>query len=155
MATTTRIEVRGLKALQARMEELSVQVQVKIAGQATGAAARVVKKRAVQLAPVAPEPYLFEGDLIQPANIGRNIVAKKVRRTEHTAEHVVAVRGKKKYGYASRVGALQEFGTVKQAPQPFMRPAFDETHQAAIEAMKKALTRGIERAAKGQKQGAA
>jgi HK97 gp10 family phage protein len=144
-----RIEVKGLAELGARLDLLSVSMQVKIAGQATGAAARVVKRRAVQLAPVAPEPYVVLGDLIQPENIGRNIVAKKIRLTEHTAEHIVTVRGKKKYGYASRIGSLQEFGTVKQAAQPFLRPAFDQEIGAAITAMKKALVRGIERAAKG------
>lgn len=149
MATT--IKVTGLRELQARLDLLKTEVQLKLAARATAAAAAVVKKSAKQRAPVADEPYEFEGVLVQPGNIARNIISKRLRNTSHTAEHIVAVRGKKKYGYASRVGALQEFGTVKQSPQPFLRPAFEANLGKAIDAMKKNLAAGIAKAAKGGK----
>jgi HK97 gp10 family phage protein len=38
-----------------------------------------------------------------------------------------------------------EFGTARQAPQPFLRPALDEAGQAAVDKMIENLGAGIER----------
>lgn len=43
-----------------------------------------------------------------------------------------------------------EFGTVKMSARPFMRPAFDQNKERAVEVMKATLARGIERAAKAK-----
>lgn len=41
-----------------------------------------------------------------------------------------------------------EFGTSKMAARPFMRPAFEKSASAAIDAVKAGLEKAIERAAK-------
>lgn len=148
MVTRTRTEVKGLRELGEALKALGDDVGLKIARAATASAANVIKKRAKQLAPIAPEPYTIEGVLVQPGNIGKNIVTKRVKRgeTNLTSEHVVAVRGKAKYGYASRVGSLQEFGTVNHPAQPFLRPAFDQEKGAAVTAMVDRLQKRIDRA---------
>lgn len=45
-------------------------------------------------------------------------------------------------------GGFEEFGTVKEAARPFMRPAFDRAGQSVIESLGKELGTGVERAAK-------
>lgn len=148
-----RVQVKGLKELQARMLALSADMQKRLATRATGAGASVIRKRAKQLAPIADEPYTIEGVRVEPGNIPKNIVSKKLPKsqTDLTSEHIVTVRGKAKHGYASRVGALQEFGTVNHPPQPFLRPAFDQEKGFAVAAIKQRLADGIDRVAKGGK----
>ena len=116
----------------------------------TSAAAGIVRKDAIARAPEHDEPHSVDGVLVQPGNLKRNIVRKKVAksRTTLTSEHIVTVRGKKKDGYAARYGRLQEFGTVHHAPQPFLRPAFDNNRMRAVDEMKRVGQRRIEAAAK-------
>lgn len=149
----TRIEIKGLRELGEAMKALGDDIGLKIARSATNAGAQVIKRRAKELAPVAPEPYEIEGVVVQPGNIGKNIVVKRLKRnqTQLTSEHVVTVRGKAKYGYASRVGALQEFGTVHHPAQPFMRPAFEQEKGFAVQKMRETLKRRIDKAQKGGK----
>lgn len=157
MSTTVKVE--GLRELGARFKTLSEDIQKKTARAATNAGAQIIKRRAKELAPIAPAPYIVDdgtegGQLVQPGNIPKNIVVKRVppSQTTLTSEHVVAVRGKRKDGYANRIGVLQEFGTVKQAPQPFMRPAFDQEKGFAVAAIKQKLRERIEKEERGGKK---
>ena len=43
-------------------------------------------------------------------------------------------------------GVVAEFGSVKQAPHPFMRPAFDANKQTAFNKLKDALAEEIDKA---------
>jgi len=150
MATTTRVRVEGLKELQAELRKLGDDMTKKIARSATNAGAQVIRKRAKELAPIADEDYVVEGTPVKRGNLPKQIVVKRVKPSETplTSAHVVTVRGKKKYGYASRIGSLQEFGTVKMSPQPFMRPAFDQEKGFAVAAMKKKIADRIAKAGK-------
>lgn len=147
---TVTMKVDGLRALGERMQKLSRETSLKIARSATNAAAQVVKKSAIRKAPESTEAHMLEGVLVQPGNLKKNIVVKRVNpsKTALTSEHLVTVRGKKKDGYAARYGRLQEFGTVKQSPHPFLQPALAENIPTAIEAMKKIMGRRIEAAAR-------
>jgi len=148
MADAVTIKLKGFRELGERMKSLSQDMNLKIARAATGAAANVIKKRAVRKAPVAAEDYVVEGLKVQRGNLPKNIIAKRVKpsETELTSEHIVTVRGKRKNGYASRIGALQEYGTVKMQAQPFMRPALDEGGPEAIEAMRKRIEARLKKA---------
>jgi HK97 gp10 family phage protein len=150
MAGPVKLKVDGLPALGAAFKTLTRDVQDKVARAATNAGTQVFKKRIAQLAPVAPEPYKIEGLIVQPKNIQRNVVVKRLKPSETpaTSEHIVVVRGKRKYGYASRVATLQEFGTVKQPAQPFFRPGAAEAAQPAVDALKKRFKTRIEKAIK-------
>ena len=141
-------KVSGLKELGERMRGLSVEMNTKIARAATAAAAGVIRKRARANAPIADEDYVVEGTPVSKGNLPKQIVTKRRKDSETalTSEHVVTVRGKRKYGYASRIGVLQEFGTVKMAAQPFLRLAFDQGKEEAADAMKKRIAARIEKA---------
>lgn len=143
-----RYEVTGIRELGEAFRTLGKKVQNNIARATTNAGAQVFKKRIAELAPVAPEPYKIEGVVVQPGNLKRNVVTKHLKKsqTSATSEHLVLMRGKKEHGYASRVGALQEFGTVKQQPQPFFRPGAEQAVEPAIDAMTKRFKQRIDKA---------
>ncbi|ABX34281.1 phage protein, HK97 gp10 family [Delftia acidovorans SPH-1] len=152
MAETWK-KVEGLSALAKRMEALGDDMTRKTSVSATGAGARVIRNLAKQKAPIAPADYEVEGQKVPRGNLPKQIVVKQVPKSKRrlTSEHVVAVRGKRKDGYANRVGQLQEFGTVKQDPNPFMRPAFDEGKGPALDVIVKTLKRRVAKAEKGGK----
>ena len=151
MASSITIKVDGLQQLGERMAKLSADMSTKIARAATGAAAGIVKKEAARRAPVAKEAYVVrqnEGDkgvLVQPKNLGKNVIMKKVK-SNLTSEHIVTLRAKRKDGYARRIGTLQEYGTANMPAQPFLRPAFDENTQKAIDAMKDRIEKRLTKA---------
>jgi HK97 gp10 family phage protein len=155
MSAKTTVKVEGLRALGEAMRGLSADVNLKISRAAIQAGAKIIKDLAIAKAPIAPEAYTVrrnkadkEGVKVEPRNIQKNIVTKRVKNSSLTAETVIAIRGKRKNGYASRVATLQEFGTVKMAAQPFMRPAFEEGKMPAVEAVKRRLTTRIAKAVK-------
>lgn len=146
----TVVRVEGLRELGEAMRALGKEVATKVATSMTSAAAGMVRKDAVSRAPEHDEPHTVDGVEVQPGNLKRNIVRKKVSKskTRLTSEHIVTVRGKRKDGYAARYGRLQEFGTVHHVPQPFLRPAFDNNRMRAVEEMKRVGKRRIEAAAR-------
>lgn len=143
------IRVEGLREIGEAMRLLSGDMATRVAGQATGAGAQVIKKRAIRKAPESEEPHKLEGVVVNPGNLKKNIVAKKVSKKDLgdlTAAHIVTVRGKRKDGYAARYGRLQEFGTVHHPAHPFLRPAFDEGKTEAVEAIVKRLRKRVQKA---------
>lgn len=153
MMASTRVEMLGLKELGAAMSLLSSDIAKKISFAGVLAGAAIIKKSAQAKAPIAEKAYMArqksgdKGVLVQPANIARNIVNKRIK-SNLTAEYIVTVRGKRQHGYAARVARLQEFGTVKQSPQPFLRPAFDADKERAAQAIKDRLEKRITKANK-------
>lgn len=154
MAKST-VQVKGLRELGMAMRGLSAEVNQKISRAAVQAGAKVIKDLAIRKAPIAGAPYIVrknkqdkQGVLVQPGNIPKNIVTKRVKDSRMTAETVIAVRGKRKDGYASRIASLKEFGTVKMPAEPFMRPAFDEGKVPAVNAVKNRLRTRIAKAVK-------
>lgn len=167
------VKIKGLRQLGEAMSKLSADVAKKAGHAAVSAGATVIKKAAKANAPVAPEAYEVEGNLrtkvkvgkrtkrvkstttvlVQPGNIGRQIITKRLRtsQTRLTSEYIVAVRGKAEHGFASRIASLQEFGTVKMRAQPFLRPAFEDNQRAAVDAIKERLAKRIDAANKGKK----
>jgi HK97 gp10 family phage protein len=153
---TTRVSMTGLRELGEAMTQLSADIAKKIAFAGVLAGAGVVKKSAQQKAHVADAAYLVQqkaGDkafLVQPANIARKLATKRVK-SGLTAEYVVFVKGKRKDGFAGRAARLMEFGTVKQAAKPFLRPAFEATKEQAANAIKERLSKRIDKANKTKK----
>lgn len=146
MADTVSFRVSGIEDLQNRFLALAEDMQKKAASSATLAAAKLVKAKAIQNAPRYEKPHTLNGVVVQPGNLKRNIVAKKVRDDKSlTSQHIVTVRGKAKYGFAARYGRLVEFGTVKMAPEPYLRPALLSEKNRAADAMADKLRERIEK----------
>ena len=143
----SRIEVKGLRELGERMKSLSYDVNRKTARAATNAGAQVIKKLAIQKAPVS-DPSVTPN--IPPGQLKKNIVVRYNRKSGLTSEHIVTVRSKGKgvIGQPYRVGVFQEFGTVHHGKHAFLQPAFDQGKVAAVEAIKKRLQVRIDKAEK-------
>lgn len=154
MATVENIQLTGFRELEERLKALALDFKEgsKIARATTNAGAQVIKKLAIQKAPLSPPE--ITPDTPPGGTLKKNIIVKYVRKSKRFAsEHSVTVRrGKGKLRVDPyQVGRFQEFGTVKQGPQPYLRPALDQGKTAAIEAMKKRLTMRIEKAERGGK----
>ena len=147
MADSITVKVEGLQQLGERMRNLAEAVNKRIAQKAINAGAQVIKKQAIANAPQYPKQHKNEyGQEVPPGTLKRNIVVKKVTRTNLTAEAIVTVRGKRKDFYAARYGRIVEYGSVKMAPEPFMRPAFEQEKGFAVGRIKQILTAEIEKA---------
>lgn len=145
MANPTTVQVKGLQDLGRRLTALQSTVANKIGQKATGAGARVIRDKAKAKAPIAPQDYTVEGVLVKRGNLPKKIAIKAVPKSKRSmeAETLVYVRGKRKDGYANRIGQLQEFGTVKMEANPFMRPAFVEGKEDAVQAIKETLEKEL------------
>ena len=153
MMASVRVEMLGLKELGNAISLLSSDIAKKIAFAGVLAGASVIKKQAAKTAHVAEQSYIArqnnkdKGVLVQPGNIGKNVINKRIK-SELTAEYIVTVRGQRKDGYAARMARFIEFGTVKQAAQPFLRPAFESEKERAAQAIKDRLEKRILKANK-------
>jgi len=155
MATTVRVEVKGLRELGERLKALGLDFKQnsKIARAATNAGAQVIKKLAIKNAKAINrnnEPDT-DGEFLAD-NI---VVGRRKRIGRLTSQHAVTLRhkGAIKHKRASgdnpyQVGVLNEFGTVKMSAVPFMRPAFEQGKNAAQEKIVAVLRKRIEKAEK-------
>lgn len=154
MPDAIRFEVKGLRELGLAFQGLDDAVQRKVAGQATGAAARVVK--------AADKQNLQRSPSIDTGLVEKNVIIKKLGKRQAgdlTAAHIVT---EKKTPYPSdnakgsrntrRSAGYLEFGTVKMPAEPHLRPALQNNVSQAINAMKDKLAKGIAaQARKGNK----
>lgn len=139
------VQVQGLKELGERMRRLSADMAGKVARQATAAGAGVARKNIRARAPK------------DTGNLQAAIVMKRVRNTNLTEEYIVAPRkGKRRDVRAAKAGTgklgkdayyahMVEFGTVKMAAQPFVRPGFEESVQPATQAIAKRLKQRLDK----------
>lgn len=138
MASTIRIEFKGLSQLGANLRELgSDKVIGKIGGQMTGAAARIVKAADKQnIARTTNETGLVE----------KNVIIKKLGKRQAeglTAAHIVTVKkvlyptnNKQGKRTTRRSASHLEFGTVNMPAEPHLGPALSNNITRALEAMR-------------------
>lgn len=152
MARTVKIQVEGLKELGERLQKLDKDMAGRVVRAATAAAANVVKKAAIQNAPISSEPHQLgrrKDQIAQPGNLRKNIIIRRLPPAQRTSteEYIVTIRaGSGKVPKDAFYGKFVEFGTVKMAPRPFLRPAIDNNVQAAIDAMKERIVKRLEKA---------
>lgn len=120
MAKTT-VTVSGLADLERRLTSLSADMGGKIARAAAMAGGRVIQKEAQRLAPKLT------------GSGKKSIVVKREKRTQLAAEVAIGWNKPKKKGDPDAwYMRLVELGTVKMAPRPHIRPAFDSKKEAAV-----------------------
>jgi HK97 gp10 family phage protein len=144
----SRVEVKGLKELGEALRHLGATAP-KICYQASGAAARVVKKAAE--AKVRSNPSIETGSLLQ------SIIVKRMPKSQIaplTAAHIVTPRHRrsrkktKQKQFNAPHAIFIEYGTVNMSAEPVMGPAIANTTSQSLTVMKEALGRGIAREAK-------
>ena len=125
--------ITGGRELAARLNELGEDIRKKVIRSAVTAAAQVVKKRAKEIAKT--KGIEDTGALI------RNIAGKveKQRSPDYVQINIGVRHGKPKKGAKNQDDPWywwqHEFGNSKKAARPFIRPAFEESKERALEVM--------------------
>lgn len=148
------VKVEGLAELRKALEELPKEIQGRPLRSAVSAAAGLIRDKAKQAAPVG-----------ETGNLKSAIYRYRSRRNSATGKETFFVgirQGKAQYKDTAinrrkgRVGKkyntqgeayywrFLEFGTAKMQKKPFLRPAFDENKEAAVELMKQRMRRAID-----------
>lgn len=136
------VRVHGLKELDKALGELP---------KSTGKAVlrRVLRKNAEPVAEAArPLTRVKEGDLRASIGVGTKLTRRQsklhrrlFRNDKASAEMFVGAGGLPQ-------AITEEFGTIDQAPHPFMRPAWDAQKHRVLDGIKNDLWTEIDRAAK-------
>lgn len=144
-----KAHVEGLDVLRRALLELPKELHKGPLRAAVSAAAKVVQDQAIVNAPE------------QSGTLKRAIYRTRSNEASSSVQEsfIVGVRQGKKFQSRRRKSGVMsanrdafywrflEFGTVKMAAKPFLRPAFDETKWRAVEAMRLRLAAAIQRAA--------
>jgi HK97 gp10 family phage protein len=144
--------IKGLSELSAALKELPNRIARNALRQSVARGAVVIRDEAKTRAPVSTTPPA-PGDPL-PGTLKRSIVIKhdKDRSSLTSQTYVVAVRHGKKYRNQGKKGNRSqdayywrwvEFGTVKMAARPFMRPAFEAQKEAAVQEITRVLAERI------------
>ena len=133
----TRLE--GFKELEAALSQLPKATQ-------RNTLQRVLKKAATPtLDRMAGGAPVDTGDLQQSVMMGPSskLTGRQKRDAKREGKHFAEIH----VGTSNPAGQFQEFGTFKDAPQPFATPAWEETKDRALETIKSDLGAEIEKSA--------
>jgi HK97 gp10 family phage protein len=139
------VKVEGLKELEAALEELGERARRTVGRNALKAGGEITARRARQLAPKD------EGHLIESID-----VSGKLAKSQRAAHKKDAADIEQFVGPGTHPQAIaQEFGTVTNDRQPFMRPAWDATKDQVLERIGDELWIGLQKAQKNAARKAA
>jgi HK97 gp10 family phage protein len=136
--------VSGLRELSAALQELPRRIARNVLRGAVAAAAAVIRDEARLRAPVSTGPVATGAPL--PGTLKRAIYQKWIRERSNDTQQTffVGVRQGKRYRHLGKHGDRSqdayywrfiEFGTVKMAAHPFLRPAFETKRHEAVTAL--------------------
>jgi HK97 gp10 family phage protein len=155
MANSEVVQVQGLDQLSRALKELPDRVARNGLRASVYAGAKVIRDEARLKAPVAIAA--LGPDQPPPGTLKRSVIMKQIPELSGKSRQTffVTVRHGKKYRKQGKKGNLSqdawywrfvEFGTVKMAARPFLRPAFDLRKNDALDAIKTRLAERIEQA---------
>lgn len=153
-----KVQVKGLRELGVAFKAMSDDMVTKTSRAMVNAAAQVVRKAAIAAAPQAAEPHRWgrSKTVVAPGTLKRNIIIKRLRPsdTSLTQEYIIGVRhGSGKPDRDAFYWLFVEFGTVKMAARPFLRPALANNKQQASDQMVAVGRRRIAQAAARLRKG--
>jgi HK97 gp10 family phage protein len=165
--TDTEVRIAGLKELLEGLQQLPEQLEKKAIYAALGGAARLVRDKAIDLAPEADGSHpMVQTGRRKPGTIKRAIRASrsKINKGQRGMYEMIIrvkplkqkIRNKFKQttGRAGKDNPNDpyywwwvEFGTSKMPAKPFLRPAFSLTKQEQLEIMRKRMASSLKRIA--------
>ena len=141
------LRLQGFREMAEKMRQMGPKLARKHLRRGPAAAAAMIRDVARMLAPH------------DTGEMKKDILVKRARdrRGEMSATYELFVRSGKKSRMSGRsrnvdkdsfYWRFQEFGTSKQAAQPFMRPAFDAEKEEAVRIIGEVLENGIQEVAR-------
>jgi HK97 gp10 family phage protein len=161
MANFETIHVQGLDQLARALKELPQRVARGGLRAAVYAGAKVIRDEARLKSPVAIAS--LGANQPPPGTLKRSVIMKQIPERSDNVKQTfyVTVRHGKKYRKQGKKGTLSqdawywrfvEFGTVKMAARPFLRPAFENKKRQAVDTIKDRLSERIEQAVRDLKK---
>ena len=166
--TNSSVQIAGMRELLQGLSDLPFELGKGAIYAALGGAGAIVRKEAQALAPQlsGADPAVLRG-VRKPGTLKRAIRvsrSKLNRGKDGLWEVIVRVKPLKrkqvsKFKSSTGLRSIDnpddpyywwwvEFGTSKTAAQPFLRPAFENTKDAQLQAMRTRMKAGLDRAAK-------
>jgi HK97 gp10 family phage protein len=145
------IQVQGLSELNAKLEQLPIEVAKKLFRKALRAGGDVLKKEVVNRAPVKTEDSGPNSNSLSPGALKRGIKSRVSVKPEKGAGTVSIQPGKNEAHVArwletgyTLTGHKPGKKQIKNIPaKPFFRPAVDSAGQKAIEAFTESLSENL------------
>lgn len=134
MADRLTFRIEGLRETEKALEELSGSASRTQGRKALMAGGEILAKRARQLAPK------LEEHLSESIDVGTRLTRRQ--RAQHRKVSDVEVF----VGPNDPAAVPQEFGWEGNPPQPYMRPAWDETHRDVLKRISDQLMVGVSQA---------
>jgi HK97 gp10 family phage protein len=132
-----KVRVSGFRELEASLSELPKATGKNVLRRVLKAAGEPIRSAAEENAPVLTGQ--LEASIVTATRLTRRQARLAKRANKSTVEMHV--------GTKNQAAVPQEFGTIAQAAQPFMRPAWDGNKDQALEIIKSDLGSEIEKAA--------
>lgn len=131
---SVKVRVEGLREVEQAMEELKTVTARSVGRKALMAGGEILARAARALAPK------HEMHLSESVDVGTKLTSRQA--SLHVKESDIEVF----VGPNNPAAVPQEFGTYKEPPQAFMRPAWDETQQAVLKRIADELMIGVDKA---------
>lgn len=128
--------ISGAKELEKALKQLPKSTSKSVLRTALRNAAKPTVNMAKATAPVGPT-----GNLRSSITAKTSLSKSQKKRRQKVGDVEMFI------GPTAPHGHLLEFGTVKMAPRPFMRPAWDSTKQEVLDSIEKELWQAISKAA--------
>ena len=151
------MQIQGLQELDQQLAQLTEATASKVLYGALFDAAKPIWDDARQHAPVAPAPYYrytksrragSSKRLVQPGTLRAAVRRQRIKKLDVPAVGI-SLKSRGFYGH------MIENGTPTMAARPFLRPAFDRGHAAALDRFRDRLRARIDRVVARQQQEAA
>lgn len=166
-ASSVEVRVAGLQELLKGLQGLPAELEKKAIYAALGGAARIVRDRAIELAPEIDSSHPMvktgrrtPGTVKRAIRASRSKINKGQRGLYEMIVRVKPLKSKVRNQFKQATGKAGkdnpndpyywwwvEFGTSKMQAKPFLRPAFTQTKSAQLEAMRRRMAMSIARAA--------
>lgn len=154
------VDILGLKELDAKLSEMSTEMSTKIVRKALRAGGKVMQEAIAEAAPVKADTARG-GTSLPPGTLKSDIIVTLGRDDEGSPAAIVGpgkytahVANFVEYGHRQVTGGYSNIKNGKasgpgkstgQVPAyPFIRPAYEATREASVEAMITSLRNGVE-----------